>query len=171
MRQRLIALSLLLLPLAAAAQTGCSTPTPADTEGPFYKAGAPTRASLLEPDARGERLVLDGRVLGADCKPVPGALLDFWQADDRGEYDNAGFRYRGKVTADAEGRYRIETILPAEYPGRPRHIHVKVQRPGGRTLTTQLYFPGESRRENPALVLRTERSARELRGSYDFVLR
>ena len=45
--------------------------------------------------------------------------------------------------ADALGRYRLETIVPAEYPGRTRHIHVKVQAPRGRVLTTQIYFPGD----------------------------
>jgi protocatechuate 3,4-dioxygenase beta subunit len=56
-----------------------------------------------------------------------------------------GFRYRGHLYADAEGRFRLETILPAIYPGRARHIHVKVQAPDRRILTTQLYFPGDAR--------------------------
>lgn len=172
MRQGLIALSLSFLAvLPAAAQPAC-VPTPADMEGPFYTPGAPARASLVEQGAKAERVLLSGRVLGVDCKPVAGALLDFWQADEKGEYDNAGFRYRGKVAADAEGRYRIETILPAEYPGRPRHLHVKVQPPGtGRALTTQLYFPGESRRENPALVVAVERREGIRLATFDFVLR
>ena len=54
-----------------------------------------------------------------------------------------GFRLRGKVTADAQGNYAIETILPGLYPGRTRHIHVKVTIPGGPTLTSQVYFPNE----------------------------
>jgi len=76
---------------------------------------------------------------------VAKALLDFWHCDEHGEYDNAGFRYRGHLFADAEGRFRLETIFPALYPGRARHIHVKVQAPGRRILTTQLYFPGDAR--------------------------
>ena len=82
-------------------------------------------------------------MLARDCTPLKGALLDFWHADENGDYDNQGFRYRGHQYSDAEGRYRLETILPAEYPGRARHIHVKVQPPGGRLLTTQLYFPNQ----------------------------
>jgi protocatechuate 3,4-dioxygenase beta subunit len=76
---------------------------------------------------------------------VARALLDFWHCDENGEYDNAGFRYRGHLFADAEGRFRLETIVPALYPGRARHIHVKVQAPGRAILTTQLYFPGDAR--------------------------
>ena len=79
------------------------------------------------------------------CKPIAGAVLDFWQADAEGNYDNAGYRLRGHERADGNsGRYRLETIVPGLYPGRTRHIHVKVRAPRGRPLTTQLYFPGEA---------------------------
>jgi protocatechuate 3,4-dioxygenase beta subunit len=71
-------------------------------------------------------------------------MIDFWQADDGGQYDNNGFRLRGHQFSDAQGRYSLSTIVPGLYPGRTRHIHVKVQPPGGQILTTQLYFPGES---------------------------
>lgn len=170
MRQGLILACAFLLPFGADARAECASTTPADMEGPFYKAGAPMRASLVEPGAKGERIVLTGRVFGPDCKPAAGALLDFWQADEKGEYDNAGFRYRGKAATDAQGRYRLETIVPAEYPGRPRHLHVKAQRAGGRALTTQLYFPDESRGANRALVMRIDsRSGRRV-AAFDFVL-
>ena len=76
-------------------------------------------------------------------KPVPGALVDLWHADAKGDYDNSGFHWRGHQFADAEGRFRFRTIVPGNYPGRTRHFHVKVQPKGGRVLTTQLYFPGE----------------------------
>ena len=90
-------LALLLFPLAATAQAPCGAPTPADIEGPFYKAGAPARASLAEPGSKAEKLVLSGVVRSADCKPLAGTTLDFWQADAGGEYDNRGYRYRGSV--------------------------------------------------------------------------
>ncbi len=122
-----------------------STLTPRQTEGPYYTPDTPLRNSLLEPGATGERLVLAGRVVSPQCRPVTRALLDFWHCDENGEYDNAGFRYRGHLFTDADGRFRLETIFPALYPGRARHIHVKVQPPGGRILTTQLYFPGDAR--------------------------
>jgi protocatechuate 3,4-dioxygenase beta subunit len=119
--------------------------TPRQTEGPYYTPNTPQRSSLVEPGFKGERLVLAGRVVTPQCRPVPKALLDFWHCDDKGEYDNVGFRYRGHLFADAEGRFSLETIFPALYPGRARHIHVKVQAPGARVLTTQLYFPGDAR--------------------------
>ncbi len=74
------------------------------------------------------------------CVPVAGALLDFWHADADGEYDLDGFRLRGHQFTDGEGHFSLETVMPGLYPGRTRHIHVKVQAPGGPILTTQLYF-------------------------------
>ncbi len=160
----------LCLPLSAVGQTTCGAPTPADIEGPYYKAGAPARSSLTEPASKADRLVLSGVVTSADCKPLAGVALDFWHAAADGDYDNRGYRFRGVVTTDAEGRYRLETNLPPPYMGRPRHIHVKLQRPGRPVLTTQLYFPGEARRENPALVVKVV-PGREGRASvFDFVL-
>ena len=136
----------------ARAQSGGPRPTPAcgehgvthpQTPGPYFKPRSPTRASLLEPGMPGPRIVVEGTVLGRDCKPVPRALLDFWQADARGEYDNAGFRLRGHQFTDDAGRYRLESVVPGIYPGRTRHFHVNVQAPGRPVLTTQLYFPDE----------------------------
>lgn len=94
--------------------------------------------------AEGTKLVLTGTVLTTDCRPVERALLDFWQADDGGSYDNDGYRLRGHQFSDAEGRYELTTVVPGIYPGRTRHIHVKVQAPNASVLTTQLYFPGEA---------------------------
>lgn len=117
--------------------------TPEQTEGPFYTPRTPRRTSLVEPGMPGKRLVLSGRVLTTRCRPVRGAVLDFWQADARGRYDNRGFRLRGHQLADAFGRYRLETVVPGLYTGRTRHIHVKTAAPRRPVLTTQLYFPGE----------------------------
>jgi protocatechuate 3,4-dioxygenase beta subunit len=151
---------------------GCGEATPPQTEGPFFKPSSPERVSLLEPGLGGSRLVVTGVVRGTDCRPVPGALLDVWQADAAGRYDNAGQRLRGHQFTDAEGRYRLQTIVPGVYPGRTRHIHVKLQAPGARVLTTQLYFPGEAMNArdgifDPALVVAmTDPSA----ARFDFVL-
>ena len=100
-------------------------------------------SSLLEPGISGTRLLLIGQVRALDCTALPAVLLDFWQADADGVYDNRGYRLRGHQFTDSEGRYRLETVVPGLYPGRTRHIHVKVQAPNGPVLTTQLYFPGE----------------------------
>ena len=150
-------------------------PTPSETEGPFFKPRSPVRMSLLEPGLAGTRLELAGRVYGRNCRPVPGALLDFWHSDDGGEYDNVGFRLRGHQYADAEGRFRLSTIVPGLYPGRTRHIHVKVQPRGGRVLTTQLYFPGEPRNRRdglfrPELLMAIDTDAKPRRARFHFVL-
>jgi protocatechuate 3,4-dioxygenase beta subunit len=154
---------------------GDSGPTPPQTAGPYFKPRSPERASLLEPGMPGTRLRVEGTVLGADCAPVPRALIDVWHADDHGEYDNAGYRLRGHLYTDERGRYRLETIVPGRYPGRTRHLHVKVQAPGQSVLTTQLYFPDErdNRRDgifDPDLVMRVSDADRGKVGRFDFVL-
>jgi virginiamycin B lyase len=138
---------------ATPACTGQAEATASNAEGPYYKSGAPQRTVLAEPGMAGTRLLLTGQVLTMDCQPVAGALLDFWQADDRGEYDNTGYTLRGKQFADEMGRYRLETIVPGRYPGRTLHIHVKVSAPGGPVLTTQIYFANEPGNESDALIL------------------
>jgi protocatechuate 3,4-dioxygenase beta subunit len=145
------------------------------TEGPFFKPSSPERIDLYEPGMGGQPIELAGFVLTRGCKPVPGALVDLWQADAKGDYDNSGFRLRGHQFADAEGRYRFRTVVPAVYPGRTRHLHVKVQPKGGRILTTQLYFPGEAENRRDGLfrkelLIRTAKNAGWLAGRFDFVL-
>lgn len=159
----------LLVPLEGLAQT-CGVVTPRQTEGPFYTPDSPLRASLLEGNEK-TRFILAGRVLSPQCKPVPNALVDLWHCDEQGAYDNRGFRYRGHQFTDSEGHYRFETIVPALYPGRTRHFHVKVQPRGGRLLTTQLYWPGEpaNRRDGiyrPGLEMKTSKEG----GAFDFVV-
>jgi len=117
--------------------------TPEQTEGPYYKANPPQRASLIEPGIPGERFIVTGYVLTTGCTPAPNARLDFWQADGNGAYDNSGTKLSGYQIADARGLFRLETVYPGLYPGRTRHIHVKVNAPNGPVLTTQLYFPNE----------------------------
>ncbi len=167
-RRRLLAAGL-VLPLEGLAQT-CGVITPRQTEGPFYSPGTPLRATLLEGGEK-TRFVLAGRVLSPDCRPVANALVDLWHCDERGVYDNQGFRYRGHQFTDAEGRYRFETIVPALYPGRTRHFHVKVQPRGGRLLTTQLYWPNEPANQRDRIYRREleMRIARE-EGRFDFVI-
>jgi protocatechuate 3,4-dioxygenase beta subunit len=145
------------------------------TEGPFFKPSSPERAELIEKGMAGQPIELVGFVLSRACKPLAGALLDFWQADDKGRYDNSGFRLRGHQFSDAEGRYRLRSIVPGAYVGRTRHIHVRVQPRGGRVLTTQLYFPGEPKNRSDGLfrselLMRTTRNEGWLAGRFDFVV-
>jgi protocatechuate 3,4-dioxygenase beta subunit len=145
------------------------------TEGPYFKPSSPERADLVEPNSKARLVELRGQVLTRSCRPVPRALIDLWHADEHGAYDNAGFRYRGHLFTDAEGRYRFRTILPALYTGRTRHYHVKVQAPQQGVLTTQLYFPNEpmNRRDGlfrRELVMRMAEAGDDLSARFDFVL-
>jgi protocatechuate 3,4-dioxygenase beta subunit len=149
--------------------------TPAQTEGPYFKPSSPERASLLEPGMAGTRLVITGSVLTTGCQPVGRALLDFWQADDGGAYDNAGFKLRGHQYTDDQGRYTLETIVPGLYPGRTRHIHVKAQAPNQPVLTTQLYFPDEPRNSSDSifsadLLMDVQNSGDSKAATFNFVL-
>jgi protocatechuate 3,4-dioxygenase beta subunit len=171
-RRLLVAAAILpLLPGIALAQT-CGKQTAPQTPGPFFKPDSPAKSVLFEKGQQASLLVAGGVVLSAQCKPVANALLDFWHADEFGEYDNKGFRFRGHQFTNAQGRWRLETILPGEYPGRARHIHVKVQAPGKRILTTQLYFPTTLGHHNdglykPELEMRMPKAGE---GSFNFVV-
>jgi protocatechuate 3,4-dioxygenase beta subunit len=150
-------------------------PTLAQTEGPFYTPNSPERSSFLEPGITGTRMIVTGYVLSTACQPIGGALLDFWHCDDAGVYDNTGYRLRGHFYADDEGRYLLETIMPAVYTGRTRHFHVKVQAPNQPVLTTQLYFPGEPANERdrifrPELLMAMQESGDSKVGIFNFVL-
>lgn len=122
-------------------------------------------------------MTLTGRVLTTAGRPISRALVDFWQADANGAYDNSGYRFRGHQFTDANGRYALTTVVPGLYPGRTRHIHVKVQPRSGSILTTQLYFPGVARNRSDgifqsALLVRNWRKVGERRAArFDFVLR
>jgi protocatechuate 3,4-dioxygenase beta subunit len=119
-------------------------PTPSQTEGPFFTPDSPQKASFRADVDEGTPIVLSGFVVTPSCQPLERALLDVWHADDGGNYDSDGYRLRGHFFTDAQGRYRLETIVPGLYPGRTRHFHAKVRGPAGPVLTTQLYFPGEA---------------------------
>jgi protocatechuate 3,4-dioxygenase beta subunit len=127
--------------------------TPADGEGPFYRAGAPERTDLRLAGSASPTLTVSGTVRAEDGKVLPGVLLDLWHADAAGVYDMSTreFRHRGKVKTDAEGRYRVVTNLPGQYGQglRPRHIHVKLSGDRLYPLTTQMYFMVRPDRDAP----------------------
>jgi protocatechuate 3,4-dioxygenase beta subunit len=142
---------------------GCDrTLTPAQAEGPFYTPNTPARSNLVEAGMGGTPLLVTGKVIRQDCEPMAGVMLDFWQTDDKGEYDNVGYRMRGHQFTDENGNYRLDTILPVRYPGRTPHIHVKVFASDGKELlTTQIYFSGTSE-QIPDGIFRPDLLAREL---------
>ena len=137
----------LALVVSAPAQPKCA-PTKTDMEGPFYKPGAPLR------DATGRGLVVSGVVRSADtCEPIKDARVEWWQANPRGEYDDA---HRGAQMTGAGGAYRFATDVPPPYSGRPAHIHFKTEAKGYRKLTTQLYPNGGQSAVQFDLVLAKE---------------
>lgn len=167
-----------------AAPTAALPPTPQcvdlddtmeQTAGPYYTPNTPERQNLREEGMAGIPLLVTGRVLNNDCSPVAGAILDFWHADNDGQYDNAGYRLRGHQFSDEQGNYRLETIVPGLYPGRTRHIHVIVQGQNTRQLTTQLYWPNEPQNArdgifHPALVMQVAENGDGQNATFDFVL-
>ena len=118
-----------------------------------------TRQHAGEP--LGERILLGGRVLDGDGRPVSGTLVEIWQANSAGRYLHAvdrhpapidpNFSGGGRCLTDAEGRYRFVTIKPGAYPWRNHpnawraaHIHISLFGPAFATrLVTQMYFPGD----------------------------
>jgi protocatechuate 3,4-dioxygenase beta subunit len=149
--------------------------TPRQTEGPFYKPKSPERSDLTVPGMAGQPIELTGLILTRRCRPLAGALLDVWQADAKGDYDNAGFTLRGHQITGPDGQFRLRTVVPGAYPGRTRHIHVKLQAKGAPLLTTQLYFPGEALNAKDGLfrrdlTIRTAKAEGWLAGRFDFVL-
>ncbi len=151
-------------------------PTPAQTEGPYYTPGNPERTSFLEPGITGTKMIVAGLVLNTNCEPIARALVDFWHCDDAGVYDNVGFKLRGHQFTDEQGRYHLETIQPGIYPGRTRHVHVKVQSPNKPVLTTQLYFPNEPRNATDGIYRRElemaiqDNADSSKSGAFNFVL-
>ncbi len=150
--------------------------TPSVIEGPYFRVGAPRRESLIEPDITGERILLTGRVLNPEGTPIPGAVLQFWSSDDKGNYDMVGYRLHGYTVADEQGRYQIETIIPSCYePRQAKHLHVKVQGVS-RPLTTQLYFSNDpdrlrDRYYSEVLDVQVEDAPDGgKRGTFDFVI-
>lgn len=153
----------------------CNSLTPSQTEGPYYKAGSPQRTSLVDTSTIGSKLNLSGYVFDSACRPVAAAWLDFWQADSSGAYDNVDFRLRGHQLTDANGYYSLQTIAPGLYTGRTPHIHVKVKRPEGPVLTTQLYLPASPQNTsdslyNSNLVMKTENDDTGINATFNFII-
>ena len=115
--------------------------TSPDILGPFHKDGAPFRNTLSD----SPNLHLTGQVLNIGGEAVEGAILDIWHADADGNYDNEGYKLRGKILVGKDGKYALHTIVPGNYAisedeFRCPHIHVKISARGYKELTTQVYF-------------------------------
>jgi protocatechuate 3,4-dioxygenase beta subunit len=176
-RRRFLGAGVALVAAPAVMAQQCRV-TPRDALGPFYVKSAPAQADLCASGTGGaQKLTVSGRVLGTtDCAPLAGALVEVWQADSRGEYTQVGARQndvgcllRASLKTDAEGRYLFRTVLPGEYPGRPRHIHYRVSAKGHATLVTQLYFAPE-RGIPEALVVKMAQKDGAYAASFDVTL-
>ena len=135
--------------------------------GPFYIANAPKypNGANICLDGKGEPVFVHGKVTGSNGKPIPGAILDVWQANEDGFYDvqqkgiQPDMNLRGAFTADEKGRYSFRTAYPRYYPipydgsvgdllkaldrnpNRPAHLHFMVSAPGYETLITHIFTP------------------------------
>jgi protocatechuate 3,4-dioxygenase beta subunit len=139
-------------------------------------------------DPIGERIVVSGRVLDANARPVADTLVEIWQANAAGRYphprDNhdaptdPNFTGCGRTLTDADGRYRFVTIRPGEYPWRnhynawrPAHIHFSLfGRAISTRLVTQMYFPGDPLLEYDPMYtsIPDERARRRLVSEFDW---
>jgi protocatechuate 3,4-dioxygenase beta subunit len=149
-------------------------PTPGQTEGPFYPVVLPadTDADLLRNGSRayggGQPAWVDGVVTDTAGVPVRGAVVEIWQCDHNGHYHHPGdggradpaFQGFGRVSVDADGRYRFRTLKPVPYSGRTPHIHVKVKLGPRELLTTQLYVEGDPGNERDFLWRRLDEAGR-----------
>jgi protocatechuate 3,4-dioxygenase, beta subunit len=136
-----------------------------ETSGPLFAASRfPPIADLsmaTGKSALGERIIVRGRVIDEDERPVPNTMIEIWQANASGRYDHPGdqhdapldpnFHGNGRVFTDADGWYQFVSIKPGSYPWgnhynawRPNHIHYSLFGTGfGQRLITQMYFPGD----------------------------
>ena len=125
--------------------------TPSQTIGPFFHFALdrPEWNDLTAGGARGERILIEGRVLDGDATPVDDGLIEIWQANANGEYGDPGFRGFGRAITDAAGGYRFTTIRPGRVRGngdalQAPHINVTVFARGLlKQLATRIYFAGE----------------------------
>jgi protocatechuate 3,4-dioxygenase beta subunit len=141
-------------------------------------------------DPIGERIVVAGRVLDEDGRPVPNTLVEIWQANSTGRYVHArddhpapldpNFTGAGRTMTDSEGRYRFVTIKPGAYPWRnhhnawrPAHIHFSLFGTSFETrLVTQMYFPGDPLIPHDPILqsIPDEGARRQLVSAFDFEL-
>jgi catechol 1,2-dioxygenase len=162
--------------------------------GPYHRPNAPFRAKITPPLEAGTVLVISGRVWGFDTRrPLENVLIDIWQANAEGRYDNDDprrppaaniFMNRARLSTDATGYYEYETVHPGAYrigpnAWRPPHVHYMVRHPRYRQLVTQLYFRGDPHQAadqfiRPSLIidLAEQRIPRGTykRGTFDIIL-
>jgi protocatechuate 3,4-dioxygenase beta subunit len=166
-------------PLVVIPQTLSELTGPAFPYGPLGPSDSDlTRQHAGEPI--GQRIILAGRVLDEDGRPLRDTLVEIWQANAAGRYTHAGdthpapldpnFSGAGRTMTDSEGRWRFVTILPGRYPWpnhhnawRPAHVHFSLFGQNFLSrLVTQMYFPGDPLQVlDPVMQSVTDPAARE----------
>jgi catechol 1,2-dioxygenase len=148
---------------------GLAGGTPRTIEGPLYVPGAPIATGFARLDDgtdKGETLIMHGRVLDKDGRPIAGAIVDVWHANTMGNYSyfdpsQTPYNNRRRIETREGGRYKFQSIVPSGYAvppqgtterllaaigrhgNRPAHIHFFVSAPGHRQLTTQINIAGD----------------------------
>ena len=150
--------------------------TEGNPQGPYYIAGAPYKEKLGEA-LEGQKIIISGQVLNQNCDPIPEAIIDVWHTDSNGNYYFQDFTLRGKIKADENGQYKLETRFPGKYSEaglmRPAHIHVKVSAPNLPSHTTQLYFEGDEHLDffvKSSLILKLDEKNGTKYSEFDFVI-
>lgn len=167
------------------AQAAQCNVTGGDILGPFYRPNSANSAKvgyimLAKASESGRRMTLTGRVLRPDCKtPVVNAVIDAWQANDKGAYDvktpdeviaPANYNLRGQTRTNGKGEFVLDTVMPGKYgipPGlegfeehagklRPAHVHLTITHPVYLPLTTQVYFQNDAQIKNDPWAMHSE---------------
>jgi len=154
--------------------------TPHEIEGPFYPVVAQkdkdfdlTQVEGRSGKAKGDEIIIEGRILDAGGYPIEDATVELWQANAAGRYNHPhdsntapldpNFQGWAIVQSGAEGGFKFKTIMPGIYPAaenwfRPPHIHFKVSKKSYVELITQMYFPGEPLNEKDLLIKRKNKA-------------
>lgn len=139
-----------------------------------------TKNARINGEPLGERIVVHGKVMDENGRPIPHTLIELWQANSAGRYVHKvdqhdapldpNFLGTGRVLTDADGNYKFYTIKPGAYPWgnhynawRPNHIHFSLFGPNISTrLVTQMYFPGDPLLQYDPLFLAVPPKGRDL---------
>lgn len=144
--------------------------TPSQTVGPFFRPSliAVGAENLVREETRGDRVIVEGRVIDGDGAPVTDAMLEIWQANAEGKYDHReddqeklldpSFHGYGRTGTDETGAFRFHTIKPGPLPDakggvQAPHINLSIFARGLlKRLVTRIYFPDESLNATDAVL-------------------
>jgi protocatechuate 3,4-dioxygenase beta subunit len=199
--RRALMMAGLLLPVGSCTEyKAVAGTTPMLREGEYYPREIPgdADADLLHvagasQPAQGTPLLLTGQVRRIGGLAEPGTAMEIWQPDAAGIYmhprdpnlgrRDLGFQGYGRATTNGVGRYAFTTLVPGLFPGRARHIHLRIFPPGThRALTTVIFFPEDANKgedpvwtglspiEREMLTARLTRSADGMRATFDVIL-